>query len=360
MTKKTTIAILATVLLAGCAAPKQESPTSAESLASPSATSSSLAAPQTVAATPTPTASDIPVVTSTPEPGPAVLFCNETFYAINIMDTVTGGTHGYMDFSPVETPTFACDLGAPGGQMAGSRYRQIFSEDFSRLAVNWTDSTTNSRRVGYVDQSSGQTVDVTALISGEGGFGAVPQHNNALFSPDGQFFFYDVTDHTHNWVDLDSGEITQTTPVEGNAESWWIGQDGLPESTFNMSGIGYAKEIRTSDPSLVIDLFDDTQVSNWFDGTRALAVKDGQLGVLDPQSGDINHETAANFTAVTPASDFDIGSAVADPTLETVYFTAARGEEHFFFKVPADGSAEPERFGAINPGEFPLFVGFKE
>ncbi|VXC14931.1 hypothetical protein ARTHRO9AX_220092 [Arthrobacter sp. 9AX] len=276
------------------------------------------------------------------------------------MNTETLGSSTLLSFFPAESPTFDCKTGSyDGAQMAGPRYRQIFSDDFVRLAVNWTDPATNSKRVGYVDSTSGTTVDVTSLLSKIGDFVAAPQHDNALFAPDGRFFFHDIKAKTHNWIDLKTKEL-QSSPVEGNGSSWWIGLDGLPESTYNMTGMGYAKEIRTADPKLVIDLFNDTQVNNWLDSSRALAVVDGRLGVLSPLPDDVNHQGGADFLPITPESDFRIRSYIADPSLKTVFFTAMRGAERFFFTVPSDGSAAPTRHNPLNPQEDPVFIAYLE
>ena len=83
---------------------------------------------------------------------------------------------------------------------------QLFSPDLSKVAVSFTKD--GVRSVGWIDKD-GYLTDVTEAVSGEiDDFSPNPKHWHALFSPDGEFVFYDEKEGCYCFVDCDTLTIT--------------------------------------------------------------------------------------------------------------------------------------------------------
>ncbi|MFK0004972.1 hypothetical protein [Paenarthrobacter sp. NPDC090522] len=253
-------------------------------------------------------------------------------------------------FKGGEETASGCIGSTPSGQMSGPRYRQTFSPDLKRMAVSWRDATSNSHRVGYIEAATGKRTDVTAILNGGEDFSAAPQHNNAMFDPDGSFFFRDIKANNFKWVDLTTMKVTKTsTPDDMRGDNWWIGVGGEPQSE--------AEDITAGGPDQILPVTTDDAALSWLDSNRSLAVHyvfDGTatshafLGILKAHVKQADGKAPSDsFTAITPESDFNITSAVADDKKENVFFTAYRGKEAYLFSVPLDGSSAPKRIGAF-------------
>lgn len=247
------------------------------------------------------------------------------------------------------------------GHLTEVRWSQMLSPDMSLLAINWTDATTGSRRVGYLS-ADGTRTDVTELVAGpDGGFAAVPQHRNALFVDETTFYFVDGATDAHTWVDVNSGSILRTEPGASFTRQYWIGADGNPQMIYNMSGIAYAARIQTAQPGTVVTLYNGFDTHVWLDETTLLATMDGQVGVLEGILESQINRADQSWAPITPGTDFGIDSAYGEPD-GTLYFTARRGSEFKLFSAPMDGSSTPVEVSDLSalPGAVTQLIGYSE
>lgn len=340
------------LFIAGCSAPAP-APSVAPTTGAPQSTPQASGAATGDAA--------LPAVTQAAKvAGPIAIKCGETEASVLRVDTTDASVEEISTFTGSAKSASGCIGGTPSGQMAAPRYRQLFSADFKRMAVSWQDSTSNSKRVGYIDSSTGERTDVSELLSDGSDFSSAPQHDNAMFAPDGSFFFRDYKARNFTWVDLSTMKVLRVSTSDRlNGDNWWIGPNGEPESDRNMSGLNYARDIAAEGENQLLALTSDYVAFSWLDSTRALVATneyvDGKtsrvLGTLKAHTKQADGQSpAGRFAAITPGSDFSFSSAIADDEDATVYFTAARGKESYVFSVPADGSAEPKRIGSVKPG----------
>lgn len=117
-------------------------------------------------------------------------------------------------------------------------YKQLFSHDLDKFAVNWYEDD-KSYHVGWVDKNGSITDVTTKLHPAQSGFSSsTPKDSNALFTPDGHFFFYDGVAQKYCFMDISSYSITREIPksqkdleISFNSENILFSPDG------NMVGV---------------------------------------------------------------------------------------------------------------------------
>lgn len=91
---------------------------------------------------------------------------------------------------------------------------QLFDSGMTKLAVRWYEAGDSSNHVGWVDRE-GNLTDVTQLVHPHtADFSSrVPHDSNALFAPDGSFFFVDNNDECYCYFDTETMSIIKTEPL---------------------------------------------------------------------------------------------------------------------------------------------------
>ncbi|MDQ0735169.1 hypothetical protein [Arthrobacter agilis] len=331
-----------------CGGAPAESPTSpAESSSAQEQTSATPSATLPV----TPAATEEPAAAPELSDGPTLITCSTsgtselTQVEVWVIDAETAVLTPISDMTIGDTPS------CPSGAFSADRMRQWFSDDYARSAADFKRAEDNSSRVGWVDMQAKELTDFSEkLAGGSGGFAAAPQHWNALFAPDGSLFFFDQATQTYNWADADAGGITRTVPMGDVRPPVFLDAVGEPQRVDNMgTSLSSCNKTVAPDGQSQMNLDVQQNVLAWVDDTSAFQLtEDGQLSVVEARPPS-ESQGFCNFPGkpITPVSDFEITTAIVNPEGTHAFFIAYRGTETSLFKVPMDGSGQPELVGPV-------------
>lgn len=233
---------------------------------------------------------------------------------------------------------------------------QLFDKDFTKLAVSWKDIGTNSSHVGWIDRN-GDVVDITNAIYGDpNGFSKVPQNGNALFAPDGTFFFVDKEKKTYNFVNTETKHIIKIEePIKGN-----YGYEELCNIFFDVTSNVHAQDLTDgfvclhfsdelsflSNPSkrYLID-FVGQSAGLWIDN-KCIGIMGKGYTNKKPISGlkyeAYDYEDEKEFI-ITPETDYIFRFATYNEKCNKIAFVACRGEDNSLFVVDAKENATPQK-----------------
>lgn len=308
--------------------------------ASPSPTS----VPTASLTTPTPsTTSDAPKSS-----GPVMVACQGETLVVQQVSLSTGSIQVLATFDdlPAYPPAASC---GDSGTYNSLRLRQIFSPDFSKLAVTFKDSTDNSSHVGWID-TSGNITDISKKIVTGADFAAAPQHSNAIFDSVGKFVYFDNTKVQYVWLDAALSPV-KTQPVGPPFGTDYIAPSGYVSDTDSLRESGRCWDLSSADGHSKLFLDTSEPIFGWVGNRQAYQLSGGRLTLVPtaPNSAEYNSYVGApkgsgcNLTGkpITPVSDFRISSAMASPDGLVTIFQATRGEESALYKVPTNGSSDP-------------------
>lgn len=294
----------------------------------------------------TPTPSTTP---DAPEPsGPVMVACQGDTLVVQQVSLSTGSIQVLATFDNLAAypPTASC---GDSGTYNSLRLRQIFSPDFSKLAVTFKNSTDDSSHVGWID-TSGNITDITKKIVTGADFAAAPQHSNAIFDSVGKFVYFDNTKAQYVWLDEALSPV-KTQPVGPPFGTDYIGPSGYVSDTDSLLGSGRCWGLSSADGRSQLFLATSEPIFGWVGKRQAYQLSGGRLTLVPtaPISAEYNSYRGApkgsgcnlRGKSITPVSDFRISSAMASPDGLVTIFQATRGEENALYKVPTNGSSAP-------------------
>jgi hypothetical protein len=277
-------------------------------------------------------------------------------------------------------PTYDCSY-------SSYALRQVFNSDYSRVAVNISDTTDGSSHAGYYDIAAQRLVNLDPSSSQS--FSAVPQDSAAIFSPSsGDVWFYSQNTQHIMSAPVSGGQVTDTgqtygylgdssfilassadvaiVPGESNGP-FLPSPDGRVTAVYdNVGGPGAASvlELKTNpyaDPYLIqLDTSFKGRFANlraplaWVDDHRFIAYVDTS-SVANPQASGLalvsfsNDYTAVrSFFPITPQSDRANGSPVPSPDGKSVAFLSFRGEEEDIFMSSLTPNSTPQHIALVS------------
>ncbi|GHC71321.1 hypothetical protein GCM10010309_39410 [Streptomyces violaceochromogenes] len=127
--------------------------------------------------------------------------------------------------------------------VAATRLRQLFDEDFSRMAVVLIDRETEATGVGYVD-TSGKLTKLSGEQSAD--FGDAPREENAVFAPDGKAVWFTEEDSSDR-VRIASRSVAGDHAVteQGGGDAGYMDGADLALAGDPVRGL-FGKEVRIS------------------------------------------------------------------------------------------------------------------
>jgi hypothetical protein len=260
--------------------------------------------------------------------------------------------------------------------------RQVFSEDYGKIAMTQFDATSRAFRATVLDLGSGN------LYSGApgGGFDQAPHHSNPLFHPTtGDLWYIDVNSRR-----LVSRPATGVDPVDrGPAErdSFLFAPDGTvwPGDWRGISADGAA--VNPSGSHAAVAYLDDTRLvahgagagespslgdpydkplpggpveggcipQSWLDDHRLICVaRDHDVISLVTFSAD-HSAIASPPRPLTPQTGRDNSNAVSSPDRSSVAFVSRQGDQFKLFGIDLAGTGTPTpREVAALPGRTTL------
>jgi hypothetical protein len=127
--------------------------------------------------------------------------------------------------------------------VAATRLRQLFDEDFSRMAVVLIDRETEATGVGFVD-TSGKLTKLSGEQSAD--FGDTPREENAVFAQDGSAVWFTETDSSDR-VRIASRSVSgdHAATEQGSGDGRYMDGAGLALAGDPVRGL-FGKEVRIS------------------------------------------------------------------------------------------------------------------
>lgn len=250
--------------------------------------------------------------------------------------------------------------------------RQLFSDDLTKLAVNWHEENDDSYHVGWVDKN-GKLIDITSHIHplGSGFSSKIPKDNNALFSPDGYFFYCDNNDNQYHYIDINTlAQIKETPRItnsygnmelsvlfmpDGSLTSNFSGKKGVNDNIYcviNGEKIEFDSDLNSF---RTYDLVDNMVAGV---GIIRMNYSQYQIGlygegytekITDFYGKEYYYHVRRQdpvFYAITPETDYIIESCAYHDG--EIAFSAKRGQEYSLFITAATENSEPRKIGSID------------
>lgn len=307
------------------------------------------AAPTEPVTTPAPPPATTP--SAPPVTGPIVATCTDSSVKLSVVDIETGSATSFREFAVtsrgLETKKKVYPTWSVCGEysLASVLARQVFSVDFGLMAVNFVDQKARSSHVGWYDTKTGSVVDVTARVTPSAGdFAALPQHESALFDPEGNFGYLDKNASTFRFIRTDTFAEVRSVPNSGYGRLFLMPDGSLSSDAAKLMRTEKLQVPLRGGGTVTTSLLDP--VAWIIDDNRVLRISRGMgtesvLGVLSAGS--------EKPDAITPDSDFGISTAVTDPRAATAAFIASRSS-WVLFRVPLTGSIQPVKVAEYPSG----------
>lgn len=150
-----------------------------------------------------------------PDIGPVLISGDLGHFTLYQLNITTGEKNKLFDFwnDNIATSAFKTEIRLDIDYIPHFFLRQLFSPDMEKIAVRWYEGSDGSYHVGWLNMKTDILTDVTNIVHpASSGFSAlVPNDTNALFSPDGYFFFCDDQAKKCVYVDIDTLTVVRET-----------------------------------------------------------------------------------------------------------------------------------------------------
>ena len=241
--------------------------------------------------------------------------------------------------------------------------RQLFDTNIERIAVNWKVPEDESMHVGWIDKD-GNLTDITQIIhpASEGFSSLVPKDENALFSPEGLFFYYDGNDEKYHYIDVTTcRQVKEEPKVEDAYRAMFLPDGSVGENARSYSGAFHT--INLTDKRISVDLQSfkqfETEDFQMVDGNlsavalersenRLILYGDGYSQGTDKYGVYCLNNVDTDGRIITPKTDYRIESATIYKN--QIAFVANKGNERAIFITDDSGSAEPAKVVDLENG----------
>ncbi len=231
--------------------------------------------------------------------------------------------------------------------------RQLFSNDITKMAVNFYNQKDGSYRVGWVD-ANGILTDVSEIIHPTSdSFSSMSANDtNALFSPAGEFFFCDMNAEKYCYLDPETMKIIKEEPMESNRRVLFMPNDSIRSDSFDQgSGAFYKTTIGDSEFTFkyfVLEPWDYIDEANQIIGIgyRSQGTYIAKYG--EGITYDVDEENLGDLI-LTPETDFHIDACAYNNG--KIAFSARRGSDNELFLMEDNKSSEPKKLLSLDKKE---------
>jgi hypothetical protein len=306
-----------------------------------------------------------------------VAVCSKTQIALSALNEDTGAIvrQVIITLPPNTQTTYGCADGT-------AAFRQMFNQDYSRLAVTIADPADGSHRIGYIDLATQQLVNLEPKQPGS--FQAAPQHTSAVYGPvsDKVFFTSNGTRALFGAIDTCSRTVGGTTLLESNPARtvqampigcgwaiWDPGQkitngiilsrDGVDTLMFDTYDLfPQATSATPGRLGLPLRWIDETRLIVRYDTTRSGSVGPNTFLVVT-FSPDLRAITG--FSLLLPNSDRQNSSPVLAPDRSRLAFLSVQGKTSglYVMTLPAAGATPAPPQVLLEPADVPLIVDWR-
>lgn len=230
---------------------------------------------------------------------------------------------------------------------------QLFSTDMTKMAVNFWNQKDGSNRVGWVD-ANGILTDVSENIhpTTDGFSSMAPNDTNALFSPDGEFFFSDMNAEKYCYLDPETMQIVKEEPMESQDRVVFLPKDHIRSAGITNKGSGANYKTTIGDSSFYIEHevlkpWDYIDEANQIVGIGAHRINNNWCSFIGKYGGDYSvNRNNIDDLILTPETDFDITAcAYYDGKIA---FSAQRGDDNELFIMEDNKGSEPIKVASLD------------